>query len=886
MTFLRGRSIVRAFAGLMLVPVVAATVVAQAPVGRSAFMPLAADSTMHAPALRSLVSVAVNDTPLSEVIASIARQASLGITYDPALPGLERKTTVTLARVPAARAILRVLENAPIRAMVSASGQIVLVPTPPRRAGTIDGTVRDATTATPVAGARIELVGTGLAAVSRERGDFSLGRVPAGRYVARITRLGFHPVTVENLSVADDSDATPIDVSLEYAPIPLAAVVVTPGYFGMMHPTLGAQQTMSRERIETIPQIAEDVYRAVNRLPGVTSNDFSADFSVRGGSGSELYVTLDGLELIEPFHLKDVGGGLSIIDSRAIGSLDLTTGGFGAEFGDRLTGVFTMRSVDPRSDGARTSVGLSVMNARLTSQGTFDGKRGAWLVSARRGYLDLALRLAQTGDSIKPRYYDLFGKASYDLGRLGRIGVHALDAGDALKYLDAPDPSIRSRYRSSYAWATWEGDYGSLRQQTVASLGALRWHRRGDRVDQGMLTALVNDHRTLSVGGVRQDWSLDIGPRVLLKFGADLKQSDADYDYFNRVGTTLVENGARVWSWDTTIVRHTPRSTRVGLYAAPRLRPFRSLAVELGVRFDRTSHTGDEILSPRLNVAWTPLPGTSVRGAWGRYSQSQPLAALQAQDGVDEFFSAERAEHRVVGVEQLLPAGFNARIEAYDRRLFDPRPRFISAGPGVEVFPEIGWDRLRVDPSRGRARGLELLLARDEGQRVLWSTGYALASVTDRIAGRTVPRSIDQRHTITGDWAYRSKSNKWRFSTAGVWRSGWPYTPPILTVDTVANTPTLFDIVVTRSPGELNSERLPSYRRIDARWTRFIDTRNGRVALFLEVYNLLDAKNRRGYSTNINVDRNRQVSFPREGQDWLPRLPTFGITWEFGSAGR
>jgi hypothetical protein len=169
---------------------------------------------------------------------------------------------------------------------------------------------------------------------------------------------------------------------------------------------------------------------------------------------------------------------------------------------------------------------------------------------------------------------------------------------------------------------------------------------------------------------------------------------------------------------------------------------------------------------------------------------------------------------------------------------------------------------------------------------VLWSTGYALASVTDRIAGRTVPRSIDQRHTITGDWAYRSKSNKWRFSTAGVWRSGWPYTPPILTVDTVANTPTLFDIVVTRSPGELNSERLPSYRRIDARWTRFIDTRNGRVALFLEVYNLLDAKNRRGYSTNINVDRNRQVSFPREGQDWLPRLPTFGITWEFGSAGR
>jgi hypothetical protein len=59
------------------------------------------------------------------------------------------------------------------------------------------------------------------------------------------------------------------------------------------------------------------------------------------------------------------------------------------------------------------------------------------------------------------------------------------------------------------------------------------------------------------------------------------------------------------------------------------------------------------------------------------------------------------------------------------------------------------------------------------------------------------------------------------------------------------------------------------------------------VALFLEVYNLFDTQNLRGYSTNLNIDgRTGRVFFVRHGQQWIPRLPTFGIAWEFGSASK
>src|SRR5215212_6493290 len=56
------------------------------------------------------------------------------------------------------------------------------------------GHVRDAAAATPVLGARVDLVGTRFGAYSRENGEFSVGRVPPGRYDVRVLRLGFEPL--------------------------------------------------------------------------------------------------------------------------------------------------------------------------------------------------------------------------------------------------------------------------------------------------------------------------------------------------------------------------------------------------------------------------------------------------------------------------------------------------------------------------------------------------------------------------------------------------------------------------------------------------------------------------------------------------------------------
>ena len=851
-----------------------------------AYRPLSASDT--AGALGSRVMLDLRAAPLGEVLRAIASHAGVSLVYDPTLPDLGRRVTLRAHGEPAAVALLRVLRGARLQALASPTGQVVITSRGAAErvddAQAIRGVVRAREGGAPIGGARVELLGTRAVAVSRDDGAFSLGRVPAGAYALRVTRLGFRPDERRTLHVGADDGAPTIDVLLDAAPVPLGAVVVTPGWFGALQPGLAATPSISRLRVETVPHFDDDVFRAATRLlPGLAASDFSSRFTVRGGAADELYVTLDGLELAEPYHLQDVEGGLSLLDVNVMGALELTTGGFTAEYGDRLTGVLTMRTIDPAAEGARTAVGVSMLNTRVTSRGTFAQGGGGWLVSARRGYLDLILRTAGASDSLDPVFYDAFAKVQRDLPRFGRVAAHVLHAGDRLTYLDSDEPSLRSRYGSTYTWLTWEGDVGArLRQRTVASVGRLRWRRDGERLESGRVTAQADDRRRYAVTGLRQDWQWTLGPRALLKFGGEARRERASYDYVGWVDDPRADRtaGVRVFDRDSTLVDVAPAGARLAAYVAPRLQPHPALTLEAGLRVDDATAVGAAGLSPRVNASWQPVRGTSVRAAWGRYTQAQALHALQAADGVAQLAAPERAEHRVLGVEHAFAGGLGARVEAYERRLTRQRARFANWTATTELFPEIAFDRIELRPGSGRARGVELLLTRAGGGRTDWSASYALSSATDRLQGRDVPRALDQRHAVRADWSFHPANDRWRVSLAGSWHSGWPYTPTLTAVDTVVDTPARLELQVERAPGAIRSARVPAYRRVDARWTRYVDTRHGRLTLYAEVFNVLGTRNVRSYFTNVDV-QNRVVRLRPGSSAWFPRLPALGASWEF-----
>ena len=841
----------------------------------ASFIPL--DSLVPPSALSTPIALRLDRVPLRAAVNEIAQRARVSIVFDPGLAGLDRPVSVDAERVTAARVLLRVLDDAPLRAMTSPTGAIVLVAKPKSETERplVAGTIRQADG--PLSGVHVSLVGTRFETATDAAGRFVFGTVPLGHYQLRAMRMGFAPV---NEQIQIEPSAAPIELSMSPIAVPVAAVIVTPGYYGVMQPGMATAQALTRQQIETVPQLGEDVYRAMSRLPGVTMNDYSAKFSLRGESGDGLAVTLDGLPLIEPFHLKDMGNALSIVDMWSLGGAELITGGPSAEFGDQLNGVFRLHTIEPRVDRVRGTAGLSLTNLRGGAQGGFGDGKGSWLVSGRRGFLDLAFKAAALDDSIRPTYDDVYAKVAYDLPGGGRIAAHALHAGDRLSYKDANGPNIDSHYQSDYGWLTLASRLGDrARHEGVAWLGHIDWTRLGSRVSGTKRIIDVRDVRSLATAGVRDDWSIELGKRALFKVGGTFRHEAASYDYTSAVQRQSVVNHSVVTRMDSVSALLAPTADRADAYVAQRVRPIDALTLEVGARYDRASHTGDAIVSPRVNASWQPLSATTLRAAWGKHVQSQSIFGLQVEDGVRTFAPAERATQLVVGVDQRLWNGLAARVEGYHRTLADLRPRYMNTRSGIEPFPEIENDRVLVPATAGRATGVEMVLSRDAGRRVDWTASYVLSTATQLVNDKWLPRVNDQPRAVNLDWSFHPVGNAWRLSMSAVWHSGWPYTPELVQIDTVGTAPQQ-GIFASFRPGALYADRLPSYKRLDARWTRFIDTNRGRVSLFVEVYNLLNNDNLRDRYTNISVNR-LTVSYASASHTFFPRIPSFGINWEF-----
>ena len=303
---------------------------------------------------------------------------------------------------------------------------------------TIAGTLKSKKNGETLIGASVRAGSAGT--VTNDYGFFSL-TLPQGTYTLQISSVGMQTQTIP---VTLDKNIT-LNLSLEEGSKDLEEVVVTAAPKGrsLKSPQMGIEQLSTRE-IKNIPMLfgERDVLKAIQLLPGIKSaGEGNAGFYVRGGAADQNLILLDEAPVYNASHLL---GFFSTFNSDAIKDVTVYKAGMPAQYGGRLSSVLDIKMNDGNNQDFNVSGGLGLISSKINIEGPLQKDKSSFLISARRTYADVFLKLS-SDSSINNNalyFYDLNAKLNYQLSSKDRLylsgyfGADKLGVGDlfALKW--------------------------------------------------------------------------------------------------------------------------------------------------------------------------------------------------------------------------------------------------------------------------------------------------------------------------------------------------------------------------------------------------------------------------------------------------------------------
>ena len=667
------------------------------------------------------------------------------------------------------------------------------------------------------------------------------------------------------------------------------------------------KQTNTMQKISTTAgKLAPDatggsVEGLLSTVAGVTSgNEMSSQYNVRGGTYDENLVYINGIEVYRP-QLVSSGQqeGLSIINPDMVGSINFSTGGFPARYGDKMSSVLDITYKEPEAfEGA---VSASLMGGSLTI-GT-SSKRFTQLHGVR--YKSNASLLSSMEDKgeYDPRYFDYQTNMTYKFNDkfkasfLGNISINnykfiphnrttnfgtSTDAKQFKVYFDGQEkdkfetwfgaltlsyaPSKKTEYSllasgfltnelvaydiSGEYWLDQAGTSGNESDGPIGGeLGVGRYMEHA----RNRLKASVFQLSLKGTTGINRH-TLEYG----VSFNAEkIHDRSREWELRDSAGYSLPFDPDALKVIYNLDSRHDVNSSRLAFYAQDTYRLQTSagyLTINGGIRASYWSFNKEFLLSPRVSLGFIPdkAPKWAFRFATGLYYQS-PFYKEYRQPVEDEMgnsiirlnndIKSPRSFQLIGGADftfRSMSRPFKFSAELYYKNLSNLIP--------FEV------DNLKVvysglNESKGFAAGLDMKLF---GQFVPGSDSwisFSLMKTQEDIHGVKVPRPTDRRYSFGLFFTdYFPKFPRLKFSLKGLFSDGLPTTAP-------------------RQGREDGYFRAPAYKRVDIGLAYGIVTpedaekpRSGFLSKFksvwlgVDLFNLFDISNVSSYYwvTDVN----------------------------------
>ena len=594
-------------------------------------------------------------------------------------------------------------------------------------------------------------------------------------------------------------------------------------------------QSIDTEAIKKAPNLSGNgVESLITTMAGVSSkNELSSQYSVRGGSYDENSVYINGIEIYRP-QLVSSGQqeGLSIINSSLVGSVDFSTGGFSAEYGDKMSSVLDITYRQP--EAFEGNIGVSMMGADVAigqNSGKFSQLHG---IRYKRN--TSILSSLETKGEYEPKYFDYQTNIRYQIGNkweasfLGNISMNNYkftpttrntsfgtmqNVKEFTVYFDGKEydkfetyvGALELNYRPNKSTAFTFLASGFITNELVSyDISGEYWldeagthdgeQSIGGEIGVGKYLEHARNRFKASVYtfGLKGHTSLNhhnLGYGIEYRRQAVYERA-SEWEMRDSAGYAMPHiEGAIKMVYNLTS-SHDISTNKLSFYAMDTYRHMFDaglLTINGGVRMSYWDFNKEFLVSPRISLGFVPEKNNNLalRLSGGLYYQSPFFKEFRMTE-TDEYgnsyiklnndIKSQRSIQVIAGTDYTFRAmnrPFKITAEAYYKNLSNIIPYEL--------------DNLKlvysgINASKGYIAGLDFKFF---GQFVpgtdSWIS-FSLMKTQENLNGVKVPRPTDQRYSIGLFFNdYFPKFPKLKFSLRGILSDGFPMTPPQVTRD-------------------------------------------------------------------------------------------------------
>jgi hypothetical protein len=559
--------------------------------------------------------------------------------------------------------------------------------------------------------------------------------------------------------------------------------------------------------IKTIPVFMgePDILKVIQLLPGVQgAGDANTGLYVRGGGPDQNLVMLDGATVYNAGHLL---GFFSIFNSDAISNVELIKGNMTANYGGRISSVLDIQSKEGDLEHYHVNGGIGLIASHVTVQGPIKKDTGAFIISARRTYIDVFLQkpfIQPSSDFYGTKYYfyDLNGSVTYHLSEKNILSATGYFGQDVFNFTDnqGGDFGANIPWGNAIASLTWKHIFGE-KLVLSTSLNYTDYNFSFSGTESGFNFTLfsgIHDYQSK----INFDWNPN--PKHHVKFGTE-------YIFHVFVPSAISAQEQSVNFNSNDIMRL--YANEAGIYVADEFDLSARIRINAGLRYSLFQQIGpfdryilnpqgiaiDTIhyntlqnvafyqgLEPRLSVRYQLSADASIKAGYSHNYQYVHLASISSVSlPTDIWFPSTSIVHPQIGDQYAIgyyknfkDNMFESSIETYYKNM----QNLIEYKNGVTPEANVGSnpdDNFTF--GTGQAYGVEFFFKKRIGKLNGW-IGYTLAWTTENFPdlnnGQTFYAKYDRRHDLSVIVNYQLNA-RWTFSSVFVFASGEALTMPV-----------------------------------------------------------------------------------------------------------